>query len=231
MTDGYEGLHNLGVLQQAKNYNAHLLNIVLRSGLDTRVVVDFGAGLGTFAAGCRAEGMKVACIESDNSLRFRLNQLGFETYETLDHVLPESVDYIYTLNVLEHIDDDAATLIQLYKHLRPGGKLVVYVPAFPCLYSSMDKMVGHRRRYTRTGLETLVRAAGFYVDRAEYMDSLGFLATLVFKWFGNREGNVDQQGLIMFDRYIFPVSVQLDRALSRFFGKNVLVCAHRPSQL
>jgi hypothetical protein len=51
------------------------------------------------------------------------------------------------------------------------------------------------------------------------MDSLGFLATLVFKWFGNREGNVNQQGLILFDRYIFPVSLLLDRALSRFFGK------------
>ena len=46
-------------------------------------------------------------------------------------------------------------------------------------------------------LETLVRAAGFHVDRAEYVDSLGFLATLVFKWFGNREGNVNQQGLIL----------------------------------
>lgn len=65
------------------------------------------------------------------------------------------------------------------------------------------------------------------MDREEYMDSLGFLATLVFKWFGNREGNVNQRGLILFDRYIFPVSLLLDRALSRLFGKNVLVGAHR----
>lgn len=230
MTDLYEGLHNLGVLQQAKNYNAHLLSIVLGCGLDARVVVDFGAGLGNFAAGCRAAGMKVACIEPDHSLRLRLDQSGFETYKTLDHVSSESVDYIYTLNVLEHIDDDAEILIQLYKRLRPGGHLVVYVPAFPCLYSAMDKMVGHRRRYTRSGLERLVQATGFHVDRAEYVDSLGFLATLVYKWFGNREGNVNQQGLILFDRYIFPVSLLLDRALSRLFGKNVLVCAHRPSQ-
>jgi SAM-dependent methyltransferase len=230
MADLYEGLHNLGVLQQAKNYNAHLLSIVLGSGLDARAVVDFGAGLGTFAAGCRAVGMKVACIEPDHSLRLRLDQLGFEAHNTLDHVSPESVDYIYTLNVLEHIDDDAEILIQLYKRLRPGGRLMVYVPAFPYLYSAMDKMVGHRRRYTRSGLVRLVSASGFHVDRAEYVDCLGFLATLIFKWFGNREGNVNQQGLILFDRYIFPVSLLLDRAVSRLFGKNVLVCAHRPSQ-
>ena len=229
MTDIYEGLHNLGVLQQAKNYNAHLLSIVLGCGLNARVVVDFGAGLGNFAAGCRAAGMKVACIEPDHSLRLRLDQSGFETYKTLDQVSPESVDYIYTLNVLEHIDDDAEILIQLYKRLRPGGHLVVYVPAFPCLYSAMDKMVGHRRRYTRSDLEKLVQATGFHVDRAEYVDCLGFLATLVYKWFGNREGNVNQQGLILFDRYIFPVSLLLDRALYRLFGKNVLICAHRPS--
>ena len=230
MTDLYEGVHNLGVLQQAKNYNAYLLSLVLRSGLDARVVVDFGAGLGTFAAGCRAAGMNVACIEPDHSLRLRLNQLGFEAYKTLDHVSLESVDYIYTLNVLEHIDDDAEILGQLYKRLRPGGNLVVYVPAFSCLYSAMDKMVGHRRRYTRAGLEKLVQATGFHVDRAVYVDSLGFLATLVYKWFGNREGNVNQQGLILFDRYIFPVSLLFDRVFSRLFGKNVFVCAHRPSQ-
>ena len=230
MTDFYEGVHNLEVLRQARNYNAHLLSIVLGSRRDAQVVLDFGAGIGTFAVGCRAAGMNVACIEPDHSLRLRLDQLGFETYKTLDHVSSESVDYIYTLNVLEHIDDDAEILVQLYERLRPGGKLMVYVPAFPCLYSSMDKLVGHRRRYTRSGLVTLVRETGFHVDRAEYVDSLGFIATLVYKWFGNGEGNVDQQGLLLFDRYIFPVSLLLDRVSRRLFGKNVLVCAHRPNQ-
>jgi SAM-dependent methyltransferase len=228
--DGYKGLHNLEVIRQAKNYNAHLLDIVLRGGFDARVVVDFGAGLGTFAKGCTSAGMKVTCIEPDNDLRRRLEHLGFETYRTLDDVLPESVDYIYTLNVLEHIDDDFWTLTQLYECLRPGGKLIVYVPAFPQLFTSMDKRVGHTRRYMKSALEVLVHKAGFHVDRAEYVDSLGFLATLVFKWFGNSEGDVNQQSILLYDRYVFPVSAVLDRALGRLFGKNVLVCAHRPSQ-
>lgn len=73
MTDLYEGLHNLGVLLQAKNYNAHLLSVVLGSGLDARAVVDFGVGLGTFAAGCRAAGTfsQSACCLIEPELSFR----------------------------------------------------------------------------------------------------------------------------------------------------------------
>ena len=130
--------------------------------------------------------------------------------------------------MLEHVDDDAKSLGQLFSRLRPGGKLLVYVPAFPCLYSAMDKMVGHRRRYTKSDLERLVLSAGFRLDRAEYVDSLGFLAALIFKWFGNKKGDVNKRGLILFDRYVFPVSLLLDRVLNRVLGKNVLVCAHRP---
>lgn len=230
MTDSYEGVGNLEVLRDAKNYNAYLLSVVLEGGLNARIVVDFGAGLGTFAAGCRSAGMKVTCIEPDDGLRLKLYRLGFDAYKTLDYLLPESVDYIYTLNVLEHIDDDTDTLSQLYKRLRPGGRLVVYVPAFPHLYSTMDKRVGHKRRYMRAGLEKLIRRVGFRVDSAEYVDSLGFLATLLFKWFGNREGNVNRKGLMLYDRYIFPVSILLDRILGHLVGKNVLVCAHRPSE-
>ena len=72
-----------------------------------------------------------------------------------------SFNYIYTLNVLEHIEDDAAALRSLHAKLTDGGKLLIYVPAFPVLYTSMDAKVGHVRRYTRDTLMTRVTAAGF----------------------------------------------------------------------
>ncbi|MCH8254097.1 MAG: class I SAM-dependent methyltransferase, partial [Gemmatimonadetes bacterium] len=58
-------------------------------------------------------------------------------------------DTIVCLNVLEHIDDDIGSLEAMYSLLEPAGKLVLLVPAFPGLYGSLDRALGHYRRYTR----------------------------------------------------------------------------------
>ena len=74
---------------------------------------------------------------------------------------------IYAINVIEHIADDVAALAQLRELLRPGGKLVIFVPAFPMLYSEMDRRIGHFRRYRLTALASATERAGLVVDRAE----------------------------------------------------------------
>lgn len=65
--------------------------------------------------------------------------------------LPENLpafDCVLALDVIEHIDDDAHALRQLARLVRPGGHLIVTVPALPELYSEFDEVQGHRRRYT-----------------------------------------------------------------------------------
>lgn len=228
MNNIYEGLENLEILKNAKNYNLYLSSIVISTGISCGKVMDFGAGLGTFAVECRSVGMEVNCVEPDDLLRSKLQEQGFKIYKTIDAVMPESIDYIYTLNVLEHIDDDREVLRQLWCRLRPGGKILIYVPAFQWLYSAMDELVGHKRRYKKHGLENLVRETGFHVDKAQYVDSLGALAALTFKWFGNGEGRINQRGLALFDKFIFPASLVCDIFLKDIIGKNVLIQAHRP---
>ena len=66
---------------------------------------------------------------------------------------------------------------ELYRVLQPGGRLLVYVPAFQVLHGPMDTAVGHYRRYTQASLIEKVRAAGFTVERSAYADSLGFVAS------------------------------------------------------
>jgi SAM-dependent methyltransferase len=63
--------------------------------------------------------------------------------------------------VLEHLDDDAAAAAELHRALRPGGALVVTVPAGPYRYDWTDRWAGHRRRYTAEGLAGLLDGAGF----------------------------------------------------------------------
>ena len=67
--------------------------------------------------------------------------------------------------VLEHVEDDRQALRELARVLRPGGVLALSVPADPALYGPSDEWAGHARRYTRDGLMTVCREAGFTVQR------------------------------------------------------------------
>src|SRR4029453_4994598 len=69
-------------------------------------------------------------------------------------------DSVVLVNVLEHIDDDANALEKLRASLRPGGRVCVFVPAFDGLYSDFDQRIGHRRRYRRSQLATVLDRAG-----------------------------------------------------------------------
>lgn len=227
MTD-YTGTDNLEVMAEAVNYNAFLHAQVAAHAHAGDRALDFGAGIGTFALEFARRGGDVACLEPDAAQAARLEGLGLLVFRDLDDVADASLDYVYTLNVLEHIDDDAAAMRALAAKLRPGGRLFVYVPAFPVLYSSMDRKVGHVRRYRREGLGALVATAGLRDVRARYVDSLGFLAALAFKWLGNERGDIDRRALRLYDRFVFPPSRALDRLVGRWFGKNVLLTARKP---
>jgi hypothetical protein len=75
---------------------------------------------------------------------------------------------------------------------------------------------------------SLLKASGFVIQEARYVDSLGFLASLAYRALGNRSGTIDIKALRFFDRFIFPLSLAVDVLASPFFGKNLLVVARRP---
>jgi SAM-dependent methyltransferase len=224
----YSGTENLEIMVEAVNYNAFLVSLISNEARIGETVLDFGAGIGTFAKALALKGHKVQCIEPDQRQRERILQAGLIAYADIRNLRDQSVDLLYSLNVLEHIEDDVAVLRACYEKMKPGGRVLVYVPAFQVLYSSMDKLVGHCRRYTRGGLCEKMRLAGFEVVKNEYVDSAGFLASLLFKAFGSDSGIVNRRALIAYDRYAFPVSRLLDRVSNRLFGKNVLLLARRP---
>lgn len=228
--EAYTGVDNLEVMQEAVNYNRHLLNTVRKYAPAGGKVLDFGAGSGQFAAPLAQLGLDVTALEPDETLHRRLAAQGLQTATSLLQLAQNSVDYVYSLNVLEHIDDDTDALRQLHGKLVPGGKLLIYVPAFPILYTSMDAKVGHVRRYRRQSLLASVRSAGFTVDSVGYVDSLGFLAALAFKWLDNGSGAVNRTALKLYDRCVFPISLIVDHATRRWLGKNLLLLAHRPRQ-
>jgi SAM-dependent methyltransferase len=223
----YTGLDVLETLENAANYNALLLDLILRSADGRRRMLDFGAGLGTFSRLLRDRNIEVVCVEPDPYLSDILARDGFTTFSDLKEVPDGSVDFVFSLNVLEHVKDDFTTICRLGAKLQKQGRLLVYVPAFQCLWTGLDDKLGHYRRYRRVELERLVRSAALPLRESGYVDSLGFLATLIFKIFGNRRGDLSARTLAFYDRYVVPVSKVLDLLLSDLFGKNVYVVASK----
>ncbi len=91
-------------------------------------------------------------------------------------------DTIICLNVLEHVADDGASLVAIRGMLARLGRLVLLVPALPALYGTMDRALGHHRRYKRAGLASLLAATGFRVAHIEYFN----LAGVPGWWFAGR---------------------------------------------
>lgn len=231
-TFAYTGTDNLEVMAEARRYTAFLLDLIDRAGGDAgrRSVADFGAGTGLFADLWRPRAAQLTCIEPDPQLRDRLAARGLATVAGSSAVADASFDFIYTLNVLEHIPDDQAAVRELYRILKPGGRLLVYVPAFRCLYSAMDRKVGHLRRYRRKELVGILSAAGFNIREAGYADSLGFAAAWLFRVCGSSDGRISRMPLIVYDRLFFPLSRLLDYAATYLFGKNVFAIASKPAR-
>jgi len=79
-----------------------------------------------------------------------------------------SFEVASALDVIEHVDDDMAVLNEAFRVLKPGGHIVVTVPAFMFLWSHNDDINAHKRRYTAGELETKMKKAGFSVKRLSY---------------------------------------------------------------
>lgn len=137
-----------------------------------------------------------------------------------------SYDTILYLDVIEHIEQSSAELARAFQLLRPGGHIVILVPAFNHLYSPFDKAIGHFRRYDKAMLRAELPPEGRIV-RLEYLDSLAFFMSLANKWvLGQRYPTLKQ--VMFWDRTVVPLSRLADPLLFHAFGKSLLCACRRP---
>jgi SAM-dependent methyltransferase len=137
----------------------------------------------------------------------------------------ERFDAVVYLNVLEHVEDDAAELRLAATALRPGGALLLFGPALEWLYSELDYNAGHYRRYSVGRLRRLAREAGFEVLSLRYFDVVGVLPYFVAYRLLRRPA-ISGSTLWGYDRLLVPLSRRLQRAVSRPpLGKNVVLVA------
>ena len=134
-------------------------------------------------------------------------------------------DSIAYINVLEHIEDDRGELAGALKALKPGGHLLVFVPALSWLYSDFDRQIGHFRRYRKKGLAALAGDAGFTIVSARYFDLAG-----VIPWYVNfvlLRNSIGSGSVSLYDRLVVPVMRNVERMVTPPIGKNVLLVARK----
>lgn len=92
----------------------------------------------------------------------------------LNGVKTAHYDMIGAFDVIEHVVDDSAALASIAKRLKPGGKLVMTVPAHQWMWSAHDVVNHHHRRYSKAGLRALIAASPLELDAIGYFNSLLF---------------------------------------------------------
>src|SRR3954447_24539591 len=117
MEGQYSGVDILEALECARNYNDYLTRLICES-TDSKELVDFGAGIGTFSKRLRTAGYQVKCIEPDPLQKEKLEEEGFETFVSITSVQDDSVSFIFSLNVFEHIEHDNIALREVRQKLK-----------------------------------------------------------------------------------------------------------------
>jgi len=161
-------------------------------------------------------------------------------FDLLQCPLPDqSVDVLIMLNVLEHIEDDVLALQKVFNLLKPGGTLIIEVPAGPRLYDVYDAELHHFRRYSALELQAKLTQAGFKVSRKSHLGFILFPAfaavKLLNKWLPSRKNKtvVRDQAASTSGSGLVKLAMGFEsKRLAAFqlpFGIRILITAQRPS--
>ena len=221
----------LDCLDDAINYLRWIVDLTLPY-LDGPIL-EVGAGHGTFTASFAKLGTVHAVEPSQLASGLLSDRYGDDPRVTITHGLVEDLPTGPTfgsavmINVLEHIEDDAAALREIYARLQPGGHIAIWVPAFRLLYSDFDRQLGHHRRYRRPGLEQVATASGFRVVRSHYVNLPGWFSWLIV---ARLAGKAPTAGplVAIFDRFIVPIVRFVESRFVPPFGQSIILFARKP---
>ena len=120
-------------------------------------------------------------------------------------------DLVTSLDVIEHIEDDVGALRELWRALRPGGVVLLTVPAFMFLWSGHDDALHHKRRYRRDELRQKLAMAGFSVQKCSYFNFFVFPVVALLRLARRRNGEAaaaDTAGLPLapINRFMYGIA-------------------------
>lgn len=202
-----------------------------------RRVCEIGAGIGNMSALLTHDRPELLLLtDTDPYYRTILQQrfLGHPGLRVEELTLPDGnaadrfgtlgLETVVALNVIEHIEEDVAAMRSMRDMLAPGGRAIVLVPALRWLYGSLDRELGHARRYTRRELRTHMEQAGLRVEHLFYFNLVGTIG-----WFVNarvrKVPRIPLDQLRIFDSLV-PL-LRLEDAVPLPFGQSLIAVGVR----
>ena len=222
-------------ISEADNYMRWLLNQF--EGYISGRILETGLGHGSYVQFLEEHGTYAGVdIDSDSvaNARERNPHHTFFCADLCDEssFSPATVgqfDTILSINVLEHIPRDDLAIQNLVTCLNPGGCLLLNIPALAYLYNDLDRLAGHERRYSTKDLASLLKEQPVEILKLCYFNPIGGLG-----WWLNRlkthndlNDNVVNSQILIFDKYIVPLSKLTDPIFRRFFGQSVTCIARK----
>ena len=219
-------------LVEAHNYRRWLVDLALPHLGDDPLEV--GSGLGHYASDWANAGVPQWTATEADDQRLRALQERFAGDPVVRvRVLSVPIDEVahhtavVAYNVLEHIPDDVEALRTFSHLLRPGGRVILVVPAFPSAMSDFDRAIGHQRRYRRRTLRAAAEQAGLTVEVLHHVNVLGLLA-----WYVHvkalRTPPRAGWSLTVFDRLVVPVLRRIEARVHPPFGQSLFLVARKP---
>lgn len=226
-------------LVEARNY--HLWNYDWISPYVHGRMLDIGGGTGnhlTFLHDRELVSIDLSsdCVAELRALHRDRRNWRFEVGDITDPAIVDrfgahSFDTVLSCNVFEHIENDGAAFSNSAAFLKPGGLLVLLLPAHPALFGSMDLLAGHHRRYTAADAERKLAAAGLEVNVLRYVNLVGALG-----WYVNSRlihhrdlsSKAVNGQITTFDRYMVPMLRRLEGRRRMPFGQSLLCVGRNP---
>lgn len=229
-----------GQMEFASNYYDWLYSVLAPDM--GRSVLELGPGYGNLARRILKDGRRYAGVDIDPGVVDGLRRsfkdepnARFLCMDLLDRPSVDALkafapDTVVATHVLEHVEDPRPLLANLYR-AAAGGRVLVLVPAFPCLFGRWDNEAGHYRRYSRGGLKALLADAGTLDLRLRFFDAVGlpglFLLSKVLRLPLNApESN---RSIAAFDRLVVPWAKHLDLLFSGVAGVNLVASGRIPA--
>ncbi len=225
----YQG-KELELFAGAKNWKKYFASFM--SPYISGKVLEVGAGIGaTTGVLCNGRQTKWVCLEPDENqiskIQFLISSKELPAYcsavkGTLkEYLTRELYDVVLYIDVLEHIMDDAGEILLATEFIRPGGTLIILVPAHQWLLSEYDRAIGHYRRYNKNTLRMLMPPS-MDVKKLFYLDAVGVIASVANKLLLKRSYPTRKQ-VYFWDKFIVPLSKKIDPLTKGVLGRS-LIC-------
>jgi len=227
-------LSDLRIMQHAVQYREWLLSQV--QPFVGKRILEVGAGIGNYTE-FLVDRELVVCLEIHDEAVRSLRER-FATYpniivrhgdiadESVTELAASRFDTVLCFNVLEHVRDDLRALQHAYHVLVTGGTLLLIVPAVPAVMGTVDRSLGHYRRYRPRTLAAVVGDAGFSIHDMRFMNSLGLLGWLWNNRIARRREESAAQ-ITFYSRLIVPWLSLLERLVRPPIGLSLVCIAHR----